>query len=326
MGFVARTELIVDFWDVGQGDATVIRLPDGKAILIDTGPKGSPVIDWLADKLPELHAVIVTHNDADHAGSLGSLVKMPGVRIETVYMLDDRDKTAKKFQDIWRPVREEQLKGRFAVRRLEVDAVTSIWEDNDNSLTVVYPDFAENLDSNPNRPNETSGVICLVYKGETKIIWPGDAPMRVVAEKCGGTRPDLLHGPHHGGPVDRKKARFRDWVQSLKPDRMFVSVGTTNGHSLPNPGYLEMQAERGCQITCSQLTRHCDPKHVLQEWPVIQTSALLGLRAPRSGVPCRGCFRLKVKNGVVSPDEFDTEHRKRIKGLQRPKCLLGSQS
>ncbi|SPE59197.1 hypothetical protein SBV1_3010005 [Verrucomicrobia bacterium] len=299
-----------------------MRLPDGQVVLIDLGPRASPIIDWLADSRPTIHAAIISHNDEDHAGSLPSLVKIPGLTIGTIYMLLDRDKQSPKFQNIWRPVREEESKGRFAVLGLCRDTV--IWQGSKQCLKVVYPSFSENIEAT--RPNETSAIVCLLNADEIRIIWPGDAPMQVIAEKCAATTPHLLHGPHHGGPVDRKKTGFKTWTESLTPERVFISVGTNNRYSLPSQPYLNHQASRGCVVTCTQLTKLCDNLHVAHQVPVLQTAALLGLRAARNGVPCRGCFRLLVHNGKILPDPWDQEHLTRIKALRRAQCLGSRQN
>ncbi|MEZ5431785.1 MAG: MBL fold metallo-hydrolase [Verrucomicrobiales bacterium] len=63
-----HADLEVDFWDAGQGDCLVIKLPGGRLILIDTGPRGCPLIEWLREgsrRSAAIEAVILTHNDAD---------------------------------------------------------------------------------------------------------------------------------------------------------------------------------------------------------------------------------------------------------------------
>lgn len=307
--------MIIDFWDVGQGDSTILRLADGKLLLIDTGPKGSPIIDWLADRPAEIFAVVITHNDEDHAGALPSLVKIPTISIQTVYMLLDREKNSSQFQNIWRPVREEENKKRLSVFGLSKD--TCIWQSGGMSLKVVYPSFSENVEAN--RPNETSAVLCLFHGQKIKIVWPGDAPMQVVGEKCENSLPHLLHGPHHGGPIDRKKSGFRQHVEKLKPEKVFVSVGTSNSYSLPCGDYLKLQASRGCRVVCTQLTKLCDNR---MQRPVLQTALLLGLRSPRRGLPCRGCMRLTVIGDSIVSDAWDEEHLNRVQRLRRPKCLV----
>ena len=75
---VYEAELIVEFIDIGQGDAILVIAPDGLAYLIDSGPPGSSSI--IRERLElygvqRLEKVILTHTDADHIGGLGNLLK-----------------------------------------------------------------------------------------------------------------------------------------------------------------------------------------------------------------------------------------------------------
>ena len=189
--------LTIDFWDVGQGNCSVVRLPDVSLVVIDVGPRTSPLIDWLNEFPRAIRAVAITHNDEDHAGAIPSIVNLGGVSIQHVYMLQDRDKHSKQFQKVFRPAREQEK-----LRKLKIDWLKSdlcLWESPDKSLVLkaVYPGFAENIESAS--PNHTSAIVCLFHRDVLKIVWPGDAPMEVIAEKCGNTRPFILDGPHHGG-------------------------------------------------------------------------------------------------------------------------------
>ena len=63
--------LRLDFLDVGQGDAILLRPSDGGAVLVDGGPHG----DGLSGKLASLGvtglaAAAVTHDQADHVGGI----------------------------------------------------------------------------------------------------------------------------------------------------------------------------------------------------------------------------------------------------------------
>src|SRR5438270_7348291 len=97
--------LEIDLWDVGQGDCTVIKLPNGKLLIIDVGPRGSPLVDWLNERRHEaarIESIILTHNDADHAGALPSIITEHKNRIEGIWMLLDREVSAPHFQKIFR--------------------------------------------------------------------------------------------------------------------------------------------------------------------------------------------------------------------------------
>jgi hypothetical protein len=194
---------------------------------------------------------------------------------------------------------------------------TVVWQSGETLLKVVYPSFSENVEAS--RPNETSAVLCLFHKDKIKIVWSGDAPMQVVGEKCADSLPHLLHGPHHGGPIDRKKPDFKEHIEKLTPEKVFVSVGTSNSYNLPSGDYLKLQASRGCRVICTQLTKLCDNR---RQTPVLQTALLLGLRSPRRGLSCRGCMRLIMMGDSIVSDAWDAEHLNRIQSLRRPKCLM----
>ena len=69
----------VIFWDVGQGDASTVRLSDGTYILIDAGPiakQGNPLSRWFAaNPTARVRKVVLTHNHRDHFGGLVSLLE-----------------------------------------------------------------------------------------------------------------------------------------------------------------------------------------------------------------------------------------------------------
>ena len=69
--------------DVGQGDATLLRLPNGNGVLIDAGPR-SPfgdagsrfVLPQLAFQgVRHLSALVITHPDRDHLGGVPSVLR-----------------------------------------------------------------------------------------------------------------------------------------------------------------------------------------------------------------------------------------------------------
>lgn len=332
-------EVQIDFWDVGQGDCSSIRLPDGRLILIDVGPIGSPLVDWLNERrTPQpIEAIILTHNDADHAGALPAIIAEHKRRIGGVWMLMDREIKSSQFQKTFRAAEAAEQEGWFKIQALDDGSI--IWQDQNIGavLKAVHPGFTELINAlTGGRPNQASGLIVLEINGARLCAWPGDLEIRVTGEKLADQSPRLMTGPHHGGPTDfpsravRKKAgkkagemrrQFVDSVESLSPERTFISVGTKNHHHHPRPGYIELLARAGSHVTCSQLTFCCERNRVRQREHVFPGSAMLGLRPCRSGVSCRGSIRFYLRNGELVADEFDAEHRKRVEKLLRPQCL-----
>ena len=229
--------LEVTFWDVGQGDCSTIRLPDGKIIIIDVGPRGSPLIDWLQDKPKKIYAVVLTHNDSDHVGALPALITSFKHQIENFFMLVDRPTNNKVFDKTFRCALEGETQGHYQIRRLEVG--TSVWKDDalSGQLIPVFPTMSGNVQATT--PNRTSAVLSLQLNGKTEIIWPGDSTLGRVASVCSGTSPHVLFGPHHGAPEDYHEQVAVTSLAAINARRAFISVGTKNGYSHPRPKYLQ---------------------------------------------------------------------------------------
>src|SRR5439155_10626513 len=75
--------LTVEFFDVGQGDAALVRSPGGAAILIDGGPDPEEVAVKLASLgVRRLDLMVATHPHADHVGGLPAvLARFPVARM-----------------------------------------------------------------------------------------------------------------------------------------------------------------------------------------------------------------------------------------------------
>ena len=73
-------ELRIHFLDVGQGDSTLIELPDGKVALIDGGDTSSKAASAILRHLNALDIEVidylfVSHTDTDHCGSLTAILQ-----------------------------------------------------------------------------------------------------------------------------------------------------------------------------------------------------------------------------------------------------------
>jgi competence protein ComEC len=83
----AASHLTLSMLDVGQGDSILLDPEPGGAILVDTGPPGTDVAGELeARGVGSLSAVLVTHEQSDHAGGLSQL--FDSVPVETVAFAD----------------------------------------------------------------------------------------------------------------------------------------------------------------------------------------------------------------------------------------------
>lgn len=307
---------------MGQANCSTLHLPNGNIIIIDTGNRGSPLIDWLGDRRCHIEAVAITHNDADHVGALPSLLDAYEARISNVSLLTHKTDFAWKGQKLFRRLEQSQRKG-VTVSRLETGAI--IWEDSSlsASLRVVHPSMLENYRAST--PNRTSAIIVLEIGGSIEVIWPGDASLTKLQDHCSGSMPFFLVGPHHGGPEEYRTQAGLSAIKAVRPRKTFMSVSTKNQYHHPRPKYVRRLEMEGSRVSCSQMTVHCCRKQILQiEKPLMQSHAALGLRPPRNrGITCRGPVRIAWDGARFVEDSLAEEHQTRIQGLRRAQCLKG---
>ncbi len=328
-------ELMVDFWDVGQGDCSVIRLPDGKLLIIDTGPPESPLVEWLAARGETIYGLVLTHNDEDHAGCFQDLLERFSSRLENVFLLIDRNPTAESAKRIlasalrW----EKRYKGNLCNLEISQEGIMRIygWDGGREKLVIyaVHPHFTltlNNLLRKNAQPNSVSAVICLDVDGNTEVIWGGDAPMKAIAEKCAGRTPEVIVGPHHGGPTDRKQIAYPNHFDSVQPKNVFISAGTENQHDHPIKKFIDLHYERGRRVVCSQLV-HCDRLRVAERKHVMRHHLELEMVPPQNAgaVTCRGPVRIEWDPEMRTFMHHDThqQHLDKLNEIDKPYCLGG---
>jgi beta-lactamase superfamily II metal-dependent hydrolase len=308
----------IDYWDVGQADCSVLNFTDRSIIIIETGTIRSPIVGWLAERRPAIRAIILTHNDSDHAGCACSIVAEHKEKIHAFYLLEDRPRNDQRFQALFRCVLAGESAGYYTLKRAEDGA--EVWgaPGGKTRLRIIHPSFSASILATS--PNTSSAIVVLEHDDNLLAVWPGDSTLERVAAKIGERSPWILNGPHHGSPNDIKvHPKWKDFVAMIGPARAFVSVGTKNRYSHPREP-LSL-ASCGCHIVCSELTRFCDPQQASSGRPVFEGSGVLGLPTKPTGVPCRGTWRANFANGSLVPDHHDTHHRQLVAELRRPLCL-----
>jgi competence protein ComEC len=201
--------LTVRVLDVGQGDSILLQPPDADPVLVDTGPPGDGVEDRLSELgIDRLQAIVITHDQSDHAGDLGSL--LASVRADRlVYGRDDAR------------LRRAALAAGVQPLRLaeggELDAGAL-------HLTAVWPprELLHDTEQDPN-------LLCLVLVARWRhfsMLLTGDAEAEAVPIDSGPV--DVLKVAHHGS----EDAGLDELLDRSAPKLAVISVGADNpfGH------------------------------------------------------------------------------------------------
>ena len=224
--------LHVAFLDVGQGDAVLITLPDGRQMLIDGGPAATELNWRLGQQMPfwdrSLDVVVNTHPDADHLAGLVSLFDR--YHLEQVLVSDVEAKS--EFYAEWqRRLAEAHLKPVVGQAGMQL-----AWG-NGVTATVLSP--GPTL-GHLNGVNNHSLVLRL-QMGRVSFLLPGDieAPVENALAASGAPlAATVLKSAHHGSATSSTE----EFLTAVDPRVVVISVGADNRLGHPSPEVLARYA------------------------------------------------------------------------------------
>ncbi|MBQ2809544.1 MAG: MBL fold metallo-hydrolase [Clostridia bacterium] len=240
------------FIDIGQGDATLIMV-DEKAILIDTGDRGSDDRKKLTDYLDkmnitELEYFIATHPDADHIGSAAYVVE--NYDIKNV-ILSPKEHTTQTYTSFIEAI---EAKEQINVIVADQDEIGKKYNVGELEMTILGPLDTEDYSSKDmNNPS----VVIMARWGNTKVLLTGDAEKEAelkLVEKYGASLDcDVLKVGHHGSDssthsADPENGIANGFLHYVKPEIAIISCGTGNKYEHPHQVTLDELAKYNVEV------------------------------------------------------------------------------
>jgi competence protein ComEC len=231
------SRLEVVFFDVGQGDAALIKSPYGQNILIDGGPDNT-VIRRLSEELPfwerRIDLMVLTHPHDDHLFGLNEVLER--YRVDQA-LYSGAGVNNQAFHNWLAGLKNQEAKLLVAERGDRIRLGPEC------GLDVIYPDHIPVASDNL---NDTSVVLRLDCLGK-RFLFTGDieekAELEILAEDL-DLQADYLKVAHHGSDTS-SQAEFLDQV---KPKVAFVPVGADNSFGLPSERILLRLKRSGAKV------------------------------------------------------------------------------
>ncbi|NCA91698.1 MBL fold metallo-hydrolase [bacterium] len=248
--FDINTLLEVHFIDIGQGDAIVIMLPDGKICLIDAGSgiKASKenrekYNDYLSRVLllDKAEYMVVTHSDSDHVNLMEEV--LDSFDVDNVYFNNVSKDLSKVYENFCAKARTEE--NAKVVEIVTPDDSLYIIENNNYKLTI----FSSGNDgfSKASGIKNSMSIICLLEYGVRKVLFTGDAEIQTeewfidYAEKEGyDIDIDVLKVAHHGSDTSSSTL----FLDAVKPEYAVISCGLNNSYNHPSKTVMDRLTER----------------------------------------------------------------------------------
>ncbi len=217
----------IEFLDVGQGDAILIRSSEGKVALVDAGPHKDLAADLLRGRgISSLDLVVLTHHHQDHYGGMEEVVRRFRPR---VFLDNGSSHSTPHYLRLIELVRDRgitTIQPTDRPRRLELGSV----------VLTVFPRVPENAtDENDN------SVGLRLQHGSFSVMLPGDAEReerawweRQARDLCANCT--VLKVAHHGS----NNGTDARWLELVRPELAVASVAARNDYGHPGAETLAL--------------------------------------------------------------------------------------
>lgn len=246
--------LCIYFIDVGQGDATLIKLPDNKYVLIDCGNidenSKRKFRNFLEDNVFKdnekvIDYFILTHSDNDHCGS-GEYV-FNNFQVKNFYRPNQYLSETFDGVDDLKHRKDYNNENLVNCKDNIAYAKTIVASTKEENLSIIYNkagleikniffnyelEFLSPLNKFYEDSNDYSPIIKLTHKGK-KIIFTGDASNKVESEiliQNKDLKVDVLKTGHHGS----KNSSSDRFLFATLPKYVIISCGKNNAYGHPS--------------------------------------------------------------------------------------------
>jgi len=221
-------DVTVSFLDVGQGDAILIRSPEGKTALVDAGPTNG-IMNLLKKKgVESIDLVVVSHHHADHINGMAAVIEKYKPKF---YADSNSSHTSTAYQRLLEAVDRAGCKlvepKKDSERKIQLGSV----------MLRLFPQPGEDK---KNENNNSIGIR-LDYD-EFSVLLTGDSEQverawwLEHAEESLYRHVTIMKAAHHGS----RNGADEGWLKATRPKLVVVSCGEGNSYGHPHINTLNL--------------------------------------------------------------------------------------
>ncbi|MBE5745915.1 MAG: MBL fold metallo-hydrolase [Clostridiales bacterium] len=237
--------LVMHTIDVGQAEAIMIKLPDGKNMLIDSGNTGSDKIERLKSYLndnyfaslnnKEIDYFIITHSDADHCG--GASMIFENFKVNTVYRPNIFSNKVASEESI-----VTSYNKKYVSTNVWANTITSMYNEEDceiffskSGIEIIEESYSIKFlaptEDNYSNVNSYSPLIVVEYNNR-RIMLTGDATIDTEEKAIDNLiECDVLNVAHHGSTTSTSV----EFLAKVNPKYAVISCNSEDGNNYGHP-------------------------------------------------------------------------------------------
>lgn len=233
---VKRNGLEIKYIDVGQGNSTLVMLPDGKNLLIDAGSKenGDKLVSYLKnEKIEKIDYLIATNADVNDIGGMPSVIEnfdIGRVYAPNIEDIIDAYETEKNVSEVYKSF-TEALSAKKLVK-LDASSGTHVYFSLSLTVDIISPN-----DSAYSDLNNYSTAVLLKY-GQQKFIFMSDAENyseQEIIDNGIDITSDVIMIGNHGSSA----ASGKSFIKAVAPKYAVISCGANNSEGYPHQETLK---------------------------------------------------------------------------------------
>jgi competence protein ComEC len=220
--------LHIDFLNVGQGDAILIR-QGNQQVLIDGGPNSQAINLNLGKYMPfwdrVIELVVLTHPDADHLTGLVDVIQK--YRVAQVLYPDFSSDTS-VYQEWMALLHDRRVKSIAGQANQYIDLGNGI------SLNVLNPSIPAAFETS----SDDNGIVLRLDDGVVSFLFTGDISALgefTLISKRADLASSVLKVAHHGS----SGSTTEELLNAVKPQIAVISVGENNRYNHPSDETLK---------------------------------------------------------------------------------------
>ncbi|HLD27802.1 MAG TPA: ComEC/Rec2 family competence protein [Patescibacteria group bacterium] len=236
---IRDSQLKVYFFDVGQGDAVLIRTPSRQNVIIDGGPD-NVLAAKLGQALPfydrTVDLMILTHPHDDHlVGLIQVLEKYQVKQILYTGALQPTDNYLKWLQVI----KDKGL-------NLKIARAGQNFVFGQAELNIIYP--VDDLTNQQMENLNNSSIVSRLVYGQISFLFTGDLEQAGEEEILGlsgvSLNSQVIKIGHHGSETSSGE----EFLRAVSPDYAVISVGRDNKFGHPSRRIIKRLQRLGTEI------------------------------------------------------------------------------